>query len=476
MKNIIVITLIMFFAGNVFSAIYDSLALKTINLSGHKSENIGFVVKKVSDESEVVSINGDKKFIPASLLKLFTGAAAIDKLGTNFVTATKIYADDFDKTTGEIKGDLTIVGAGDAGISAERLWLLAQYLRHLGIKTINNRLVIDNSLFSDEIVAPGYGNSENSRAYMAPISAFAVSFNATSVVVSPNADGQNAHIHLFPSREDVQINGVITTRQSGKDFSISTKRHTEKGMEVIVGGIVKPNDKPKYVYRQVWQPVINAGEAFRAVVKEAGIDAEFSVALGTVDTTKSELILSFDSEALSQSVKGMFKYSNNFTAEMVFLTLATQITKNQANWENAPQVIQDWWKEKFPENGEISVINGSGMGARNQSSANQFSDLLNWVEKQDWFYEYIASMPVAGIDGTLSPRFKNSDLKGNLRAKTGTLNDLGVSNLAGYFRANGELYSVVFIINDRATTQYAKWVLSDNLISEIKKAIEKTKK
>jgi len=476
MKNILVILFIAFFVSCGFSGIYDSLAIKAITAAGQNSENIGFVVRNVNTGNEIVSLNGDKKFIPASLQKLFTGAAAFDKLGTNFRTETKIYAENFDRKTGEIKGDLTIVGAGDAGISAERLWLLAQYLRHLGVKSINNRLVVDNSLFADETAAPGYGESDNSRAYMAPISAFAVSFNATSVVVSPSAHGEKANIHLFPSREDVQMSGTITTAQSGKEFSVITKKHSECGMEVILGGIVKPTDKPKYIYRQVWEPVINAAETFRAVAKEVGINADFSVAIGKIDPSKSELILSFDSEPLSVSINGMFKYSNNFTAEMVFLTLAAQTTKKQANFESGSLVIQNWWKEKFTQSGEISVINGSGMGARNQASARQIADLLDWSSKQDWSYEYIAALPIAGIDGTLASRFKNSVLKGNLRAKTGTLNDLGVSNLAGYFRANGELYSVVFIANDKTSTQYAKWVLGDDLISNIKKTIEKTGK
>jgi len=474
MKKIIIFTIILFLAGNGFSAIYDSLALRIMNSAGHNPRNIGFVVRKISDGSEIVSINGDRQFIPASLQKLFTGAAAFDKLGVNFRAATRIFAENFDRATGEVKGDLYIVGAGDPGISAERLWLLAQHLRHLGVKKINGRLVIDNSLFSDETIPPGYGDSESGRAFMAPISAFAVSFNATSVVVSPSVAGQNAHIHLFPLREDVNLRGSITTAERGKELSVATRRHTANGMEVVLDGVVKPNAAPRYVYRQVWEPVINAAESFRSVLKEAGIEAGFSVALGQVDTTKTELILSFNSEPLTEMSRGMFKFSNNFGSEMVFLMLAAQSQKTQANFELGSQVVQNWWKVRFPESGEITAINGSGMGAGNQASAGQFADLLGWAYRQDWFFEFISMQPIAGVDGTLSTRFRNTELRGNLRAKTGTLNTLGVSSLAGYFRVNGELYSVVFIANDRATTQYSKWMLSENLLSGIKRAIERT--
>jgi D-alanyl-D-alanine carboxypeptidase/D-alanyl-D-alanine-endopeptidase (penicillin-binding protein 4) len=267
----------------------------------------------------------------------------------------------------------------------------------------------------------------------------------------------------------------LATALKGKSFSVTTKEHETNGMSVLLGGVIKPDEKPKYIYRQVWEPVSNAGESFRVIAKESGIKTKFSVAIGKVDTTKAQLILVHDSEPVYESVKGMFKYSNNFTAEMVFLTLAAQISKKQANWEIASKIVENWWEEKFPKSGKITVINGSGMGEQNKCSAGQIADLLNYASKQSWFYEYISVMPIAGVDGTLSTRFKNTDLKGDLRAKTGTLNDFGVSSLAGYFKVKGELYSIVFIANDRTTSQYSKWILSEKLISGIKKLIEAKK-
>ena len=477
MKNIILTAaVIISFAASAFCGDYDSLALEIISSSGHKAENIGFVVRKISDSTQIAALNPQKSFIPASLQKLFTAAAALDKLGVTYRCQTKIYAENFDRVSGEVKGDLYIVGAGDAGISAERLWLMAQYLRHSGVKSIPNRLVIDNSYFSqEETLAPGYGEANNSRAYMSPISAFSVSFNATSVVVQPSVSGENAFVHIFPPRHDVPMTGSVSTIEKGKDLSVSTKKHPANGMEILLDGTVKPGDKPKYVYRQVWEPVTNAGESFRAVAKQVGIQADFTVAIGKVDKEKAELILTYDSEPLYESVKSMFKYSNNFTAEMMFLIFAEETMKSPPDWKSGSKVIQDWWKERFPQSGEISVINGSGMGDGNKCSAGQVSDLLSWSAKQIWFYDYISMMSIAGVDGTLSKRFKGTDLIGDFRGKTGTLNDFGVSGLAGYFTANGEMYSAVFIANDRATSQYAKWILSEQLIAGVKKAIE-TKK
>lgn len=475
MKKNTAFFIMIIFAHCTFSMQLDSFALSIINSSGQKAQNIGFEVRRIRDNKKIASVNSDSTMIPASLQKLFTAAVAFDKLGITFRNETKIYVEDFDRASGKIKGNMYIVGGGDAGISAERLWLMAQHLRHCGVKSIPNKLVIDNSYFEEDAAPPGYEGEQNSRAYMAPISAFAVSFNSTGIVVQPTAEGQNAYIHLFPSRQDIVFRGVITTAAKGKELAISTKKDAVTGMSVALGGVIKPNEKPKYVYRQVWEPVLNAGESFRAIAKEAGIEAEFSIVSGKLENSKAQLILNYESEPISQAVNAMSKYSNNFTAEMVFLTTAAQVSKKPANWKIGAQIVENWWKEKFPESGDITVVNGSGMGNKNRSSASQIADLLNYASKQNWFYEYISGMPIAGIDGTLSTRFKNTDLTGNLRAKTGTLNDFGVSGLAGYFSVNGELYSVVFIANDITTSQYAKWILSENLISGIKKEIEAKK-
>jgi len=475
MKKITIITIIIISASAAFSAQFDSLALSIINSSGHKSQNIGFEVRRVRDNQKIATLNSDSAMIPASLQKLFTAAAVFDKLGTTFKSETKIYAENFDKVSGEIKGNMYIKGAGDPGISAQRLWLMTQHLRHCGVKSIPNKLIIDNSYFDEDAVPPGFNEEQNSRAYMSPISAFAVSFNSTGVVIQPTAEGQDAYIHLFPSRDDVAFRGSVATAAKGKEFSVLTQKNAANGMSVVLGGAIKPDEKPKYVYRQVWEPVLNAGESFRKIAKESGINAKFSIAIGKVDTAKAQLILVHESEPIYVAIAGMFKYSNNFIAEMVFLTLAAQMSNKSANWAVGSQILEKWWEEKFPQSGKIRVANGSGMGNQNKCSAAQISDLLNYVSKQSWFYEYVSGMPIAGVDGTLSTRFKNSDLKGNFRAKTGTLNDYGVSSLAGYFTANDELYSAVFIANDRTTAQYAKWTLSDNLISGMKKAIEAKK-
>jgi D-alanyl-D-alanine carboxypeptidase/D-alanyl-D-alanine-endopeptidase (penicillin-binding protein 4) len=474
-KNIRTSVIIALFASvATFAADLDSIVLRIINSAGHRSDNIGFVLRRTRDGKELAAHNADRQFIPASLQKLFTAAAALDKLGLEYRAQTRIYADGFDRKTGEIKGDLYIVGAGDAGITAERLWLMAKHLRHAGVKSIPNRLIIDNSLFAiDHTDAPGYATNDNSRAFMAPISAFAVSFNSTSVVVQPMDEGDNAHIHLFPPRENVPVSGRVSTARSGRNLAVSTRQNPVSGMEIVLGGTIAPDARPRHVFRQVWEPVINAGESFRAVARQAGIEADFTIAVGKVDTSNTQLILVYDSEPMINSLVGKFKFSNNFSSEMMLLTLAAEMTKQPATWESATQFMENWWKETFPESGEISVINGSGMGDGNRSTAGQIADLLDWAYTQNWFFEYITTMAIAGVDGTLSSRFRRSDLAGNFRAKTGTLNSLGVSSLAGYFRVNGEMYTAVFIANDRATSQYAKWILSEQLLSGMKAAIER---
>ena len=155
----------------------------------------------------------------------------------------------------------------------------------------------------------------------------------------------------------------------------------------------------------------------------------------------------FTSEPLSVFVNHMFKYSSNFAAEMVLKTIAA--SKNgQGSWEKGTEELLSWWQRcNLP--GKLLIHNGSGMGNLNRFSPNQVVELLSYVNKQKaWSPEYVSALSIAGVDGTLKNRFRNSKLKGVVRAKTGTLNSYKVHTLAGYIFLSGKTYSFAIMCNN----------------------------
>ena len=142
----------------------------------------------------------------------------------------------------------------------------------------------------------------------------------------------------------------------------------------------------------------------------------------------------FSSEPLSIAVTRMFKYSSNFTAEMLFKTLSARRAGDfdQGSWDKSAKLVREWWRDADCRGMPI-IRNGSGMGNVNRISPFQIAGLLATSgNKKPISLIILAALPSAGFDGTLKSRFVKSRLRGRVRAKTGTLNSEGINTLAGY--------------------------------------------
>jgi len=127
-------------------------------------------------------------------------------------------------------------------------------------------------------------------------------------------------------------------------------------------------------------------------------------------------------------------------------------------------VVREWWRRKgLPDS--LHVVNGSGMGSVNRLSAVQVCALLSYVlTRSDYWPDYCAALSIGGVDGTLKDRFTRSALKGAIRGKTGTLNSLGASSLAGYYLDGGVKAVFAIIVNNTAKGQYEHWALQQKIL------------
>jgi serine-type D-Ala-D-Ala carboxypeptidase/endopeptidase (penicillin-binding protein 4) len=171
-------------------------------------------------------------------------------------------------------------------------------------------------------------------------------------------------------------------------------------------------------------------------------------------------------------VSDMFKYSSNFTAEILFKSLSARRDTVQGAWNRSSVLVGEWWKEKgLP--GKPVIKNGSGMGNTNRMSATQIAALLLHVwEQKSYCPEYIAALPCAGVDGTTKSRFQKSKLKGLVRSKTGTLNDYGVSSLAGYLFLPGKgSYVFAILCNKTGHSQFEDWGIQEKILETVAEGV-----
>jgi serine-type D-Ala-D-Ala carboxypeptidase/endopeptidase (penicillin-binding protein 4) len=230
------------------------------------------------------------------------------------------------------------------------------------------------------------------------------------------------------------------------------------------------DDPGSYNFRKLWQTWESFGAALRPLFVKRGIAFQGSVIHERVPRGISNRapFYEFPSEPLSAAINRMFKYSSNFTAEMLFKTLSARRDTVQGSWEKSVTIVNSWWKEcGLP--GQPVIKNGSGMGSINRFSPAQIVGLLTYAWKQKvWLPDYLAALSTSGIDGTIKSRFLKSKLKGLIRAKTGTLNAYGISTLAGYLQIPGKSPCAFAIFcNKTGHTQFEDWVIQEQILEKV---------
>lgn len=436
-----------------------SVKAKTI-FPSQKSEVLrSAIAVRLSDGVVVYSETPNLSLVPASVSKLAVAVMALEKYGTHHQFETHFYHSGT-RQNSTILGDLIVEGSGDPMIINENLWQLAADFKHLGIEKIQGDIVIDNTLFSDS--SRGFsrkgGTNYSSVAYDAPISAFGVNFNTFPVAIAPAEKlGQKALVSIDP----YPINGIraINQAETGTSSRLRVSRHQAESATIIrVGGKIASNAELKKYYRSVGDPQISAGETLKAFLEQSGIQITGKVKNGLLDRSAAKKIYTLKGFPLTRIVEGLNKYSNNYIADMLTKKISVDFHVAEAN--EAPGSlasgkfsIESFLKKQVGLKPPFEIYNGSGLDIRNRLSATQLVQLLIHASKQpNYFPELLASLPIAGVDASLKDRFKKAELaklRGQIRAKTGTLSDpVSVSSLAGYIHHPKQgLHAFVIIEN-----------------------------
>ncbi|MDR2578893.1 MAG: D-alanyl-D-alanine carboxypeptidase/D-alanyl-D-alanine-endopeptidase [Chitinispirillales bacterium] len=449
---------------------------------------LGVVVMDMANDSVVVSINAGVMMNPASVQKLVTGAAAFEILGPTHMHVTRVFIDgEMNADSGVVHGNLYIRGGGDPGLNAEKIWTLVQHLQHRGIRRVRGDLMIDNFFFDEVGMGPGFSD-DGSRSYQSLISALPPNFSSVGVHHRPGQEiGSPIHTDLFPQMDGVRINSTATTVEGSKGRLDVTTSLTGGTTQVTITGTMGIEEQPGYTYRRMWQTWEAFGSAFRAQAAAGGLVIDGRTVQRRVPDTLAArgAFYTFGGEPLTVFMNHMFKWSSNFVSEMLFKTMGAFGQGQPGTWPKGTAVVTDWWTAAgLP--GTPHVINGSGMGSarrprvrandtaaaensvvrtENLMSAAQAVALLAHVSKQkSYFPDFLSALPSSGVDGTLRTRFRRSNLRGVVRAKTGTLNSLRVSALAGYLLLDDRTYAFAIFCNNVGPNQYDNWIMQEQIL------------
>ena len=419
------------------------------------ASSVAVVVQPVDARAPLVAHNGQKTMNPASVMKLVTTYVALDLLGPAWTWKTTALADAVatiettagPRVDGVLRGNLYLRGSGDPRFAIEHLSSLLRQLRVRGIRTINGDIVLDRTVFDLPSLDPGAFDDKPMRPYNVGPNGLLINFQSLRFTLLPGA-GRPQVLMETPS-EGLRLDNQLRAGDGGcgsnwKDFIVLRLIPENNGNRLEFSGTYSAQCGEKALNLAPLPADAQAGGLIRALWQELGGTLTGQVRGGTTPAGARPLA-EHESPALADALRDINKWSNNVMARQVFLTLGN--ANGPATAERARQRITDWLNGRglgFPE---LVIDNGSGLSRSERISADSLNRLLLDAWRHPAMPEFVSSMPIVGIDGTMRRRLKESGASGRAHIKTGTLD--GVKTAAGYaLDAHGRRMAVTFFIND----------------------------
>jgi serine-type D-Ala-D-Ala carboxypeptidase/endopeptidase (penicillin-binding protein 4) len=389
----------------------------------------------------------------ASNVKIVTSAATLALLGPEYRWRTTLSI--VGPPTGpplpaggEIAGDLYFHGSGDPTLSTEDLAAMVGDLAALGLHKVRGALLVDQTLFDGGVIPPAYDQKSDSTPSRAPSSAASLNTNVVAVTVIPAAAaGGPARIVVDPSSPYFTVTGRVVTAGSGPAApTVETKEDGGK-TRITVAGRVRLGADPRTIFRRVADPASFLGSTLRQLAERRGIAIAGGVRVGPAPAQNLRVIAVHDSPPLAVVAQELNKRSNNFTAEQLLRTLGAEIGGRPGTWDKGLKAVARYLAGIGIKAGSYQMQNGSGLYDSNRFSAEQIATVLRTASHDFRISaEMMASLAVAGTDGTIAHRMAGTVAERYVRAKTGTL--ANVSCLSGFAGSPGRVPLIFSILVD----------------------------
>ena len=413
----------------------------------------GLLIVDAESGETLYEQNADKYFLPASNMKLFTTALALAKLGPEYRFHTTLETRGAISSEGVLSGDLALVGRGDPNLSNRKfpydlkeefdgppekiLAELADALMAKGVKKISGDVIGDDSYFPRERYPSGWEIDDMVWEYGAAISSIVVDDNTVTLMLTPGEQAGNpVQAVLTPGTPDFTVANEVVT--SAADMKSDLKLTREPGSNVVVvKGTLPAKSGSRKLILAVEEPAQHAAATLKRLLEERGVKlggvARERHAGGEMSGDPA-VLAEHVSVPLGDSVKLVNKISQNLHSEMLLRTVARQ----KGVWATPDDLMKipaEFYEAAGIAPGDVIQTDASGLSRHDLVTPRAIVTLLGFAQKQAWFGPYYASLPVAGVDGTLEDRMKNTLAAGRIHAKTGSVEH--VRTLSGFAETPG---------------------------------------
>ncbi|MES2898394.1 MAG: D-alanyl-D-alanine carboxypeptidase/D-alanyl-D-alanine-endopeptidase [Pseudomonadota bacterium] len=412
-------------------------------------------------DTTLISHLAERPLQPASTMKLVTTLVGLEQLGPIFRGRTDIL------TNGELagdvlKGDLILRGGADVDFSGEVLATMLQALRNQGVRRIEGRLVLDRQLFNPARIDAGITPFDEYPDSYYNVIPDALLVNKNMLLLDMRSDGQRVKLAMQPQLDRVTVESNLTLI----DADCAKWEDGWKYPEIVRarGGAIKVVLQGTFPKNCVKSNSINVldrhdylDRLFRAHWSKLGGTLSGETVDG-ITPPGARLLAEHVSRALPEVIRDINKPSDNALARTLFLSLGSlepdvmlgsrplPMLAGQTTFMRADQAVRNWMQRQGIDATGLVMDNGSGLSRSEKISPYQMALMLQAGLRSNWAPEFLASLPIVAVDGTMRRRLKDSPAAQRARLKTGTLKN--VTAVAGYvFDAKGQQCVVVAMIN-----------------------------
>jgi len=359
---------------------------------------------------ELVSVkhSKDAALVPGSLMKLFVSAAALDRDARLPMSFDTTVATDGTVHDGTLKGNIYIIGSGNALLSVKELNLAVAGLHSLGIRIIDGDIIADDSLFE--------ATNLNKTRWIGPAYASQGALGLDLHTVSVTASADKANFSVEPPNDSVHV-AFSTDGQAG------IRRIDDVAYVVTKSGLSNSTVSKRFGLND---PALYAAGTFKTLLRAAGISHSGNIKKGKAPVS-SRVLSRMKAPALAEIIANMNQHSLNVVADNVLLKLGAEQFGAPGTRVKGVGAVKDFFvREPVLADQDVTIFDGSGLSSENRVSAATMTRFFYAASKKAWFRVLYDSIPRAGLDGAINPGYRNE----SVRVKTGQLPDS--YSLAGY--------------------------------------------
>lgn len=427
--------------------------------------DVSMYVQAAGAAEPLIAVNTDVPRNPASAMKLVTTRAGLGILGPAYRWRTEAWASGTVRD-GRLEGDLVIKGYGDPDLSPEDLWSLLWGVRERGVTGVAGDIVIDDGYFEAIPGERGDFDGAAGSPYNALPAALSVNAQTTDVHLLGEGAG-TVRVFTDPPLANLRVNNalkVVDAPCQGKHHrpSVRVTEEAPGAATLSVSGTFASACGEASYRVLVMDPAVHAAGAVASLWRSLGGTIGGVVRPGE-RPKGARLIHSVSSTPLGELVRTVNKESDNLMSRTLFLTLGAVRLGAPASLPKSRQAVKDWLGTQGLEFPELFIENGAGLSRDARISAGSMGRLLSQVFASPTMPEFLSSLSIAGVDGTMRKRLRGTPVAGRAHIKTGTLK--GVTAVAGYvLDEDGRWWVVVSMMNNPRLALWAGKAVEDTLL------------